>query len=203
MPMSRGRGRRWRIVAGFAGAILMAGIVLLAPSVSSGAHALKSGCQPIKVYPKPPPGFNPVTASDAQLEAYGFPPRPPGASPSSPAYQAWLTAVEHAETLVPPDPVCGSRSHASNNDGRLVGGIVLRGRAPRGAANRYQQGWVRVAHRGHVAARHWVGANHRYHFRLAGGRYQIEAHTKWGKCIGVARIHARKTTEANAYCVFH
>ena len=88
--------------------------------------------------------------------------------------------------------------------GQLVGGIVLRGRVPGGAsAHRYQRGLVRVIRDGRVVARERVRTDHRYHFRLRPGLYDIVAHTKWGKCEGGARVRAGHTTNANAYCVFH
>ena len=36
----------------------------------------ESGIAGVSVFGRPPPDFNPLTASDAQLDEYGFPPRP-------------------------------------------------------------------------------------------------------------------------------
>jgi len=50
------------------------------------------------IYPGPPPGFNPLAASDAELEVYGFPPRP---DPSEgPAYRQWLRLVASPQTRI-------------------------------------------------------------------------------------------------------
>lgn len=43
------------------------------------------------VYDQPPAGFNPLTASDVELEQYGFPPRPPQSD--SAHYAAWKRAA--------------------------------------------------------------------------------------------------------------
>jgi hypothetical protein len=52
----------------------------------------------------PPAGFNPVTASDAQLDAYGFPPRP-DASKAPAAYAQWQTVVTRPVTRIVPQLV--------------------------------------------------------------------------------------------------
>lgn len=62
--------------------------------------------QPLKVFPKPPVGFNPLTASPSQLAAYGFPARPS----SGASLQAWGQAMEHATQEVPPNPVLGTEN---------------------------------------------------------------------------------------------
>ena len=36
----------------------------------------ESGIEGVSVFGRPPPNFNPLTATDAQLDEYGFPPRP-------------------------------------------------------------------------------------------------------------------------------
>jgi hypothetical protein len=36
----------------------------------------ESGIACVSVFGRPPAGFNPLTASDAELDEYGFPPRP-------------------------------------------------------------------------------------------------------------------------------
>src|ERR1700759_3787604 len=49
----------------------------------------------------PPEGFSAVTASDEQLAAYGFPPRPDqGAAPG--AYASWARAMRASQTRVAP-----------------------------------------------------------------------------------------------------
>jgi hypothetical protein len=51
----------------------------------------------------PTPGFNPLTATNAQLRANGFPPRPPGNDRI--ALRAWTTAMEHSKKAVVSVPV--------------------------------------------------------------------------------------------------
>lgn len=43
------------------------------------------------VYPAPPAGFDPMTASNDAVQAYGFPARP---APNDPNYPAWINAVK-------------------------------------------------------------------------------------------------------------
>ena len=51
----------------------------------------------------PAPGFNPLTATKAELIANGFPPRPPSDNPV--ALKAWEVAMEHAKTTEVSHPV--------------------------------------------------------------------------------------------------
>jgi hypothetical protein len=51
----------------------------------------------------PAPGFNPLTASNAELKANGFPPRPPVGDPV--ALKGWKTAMEHSKKAVISAPV--------------------------------------------------------------------------------------------------
>jgi hypothetical protein len=88
--------------------------------------------------------------------------------------------------------------------GRVVGGIVFTGRAPSGTANRYQRGRVRVEQFGREVKQQIVKRNQRYHFRLlAGNRYTLIAHTKWGNCKAHATPRRNRTTQTNIYCLFH
>lgn len=88
--------------------------------------------------------------------------------------------------------------------GRLVGGIVYRGRAPSGSANRYQRGLVRIYEYGHEVAHQRVERNRRYHFKLlVGTRYTIVAHVRWGNCTAHTMVRRSTTTHTNTYCVFH
>ncbi len=52
-----------------------------------------------RAYLAPPAGFDPLTASDAQLEAFGFPPRP---GSDSPAYFEWQRAVTSPALVIQP-----------------------------------------------------------------------------------------------------
>ena len=67
------------------------------------------GCQPLRTFPEPPPGFNPVTGTAAQLQEYGFPPRPPVNNAG--ALAAWSSAMEKVKSVSPPDPVCSNVTH--------------------------------------------------------------------------------------------
>ena len=51
----------------------------------------------------PPPGFDPLTATDAQLAASGFPPRPAGHDAA--ALAAWKSAVGHSLHAVVSIPI--------------------------------------------------------------------------------------------------
>jgi hypothetical protein len=46
----------------------------------------------LTTYPEPPPGFNPLTASDTELRRYGFPPRP-DVKKTPEAYRQWRKLV--------------------------------------------------------------------------------------------------------------
>jgi hypothetical protein len=63
-------------------------------------HTVRCPNGPSKSLPKPPSGFDPVTADAAALAKYGFPPRPPG-GPDSPAVRGWDVAMSHAKHWVP------------------------------------------------------------------------------------------------------
>lgn len=64
----------------------------------------------------PPPDFDPATATAAQLQKYGFPPRPAGDS-SSPAVKAWLQAVTGATIRDTPEQTCSSDTHGGPPSG--------------------------------------------------------------------------------------
>ena len=61
--------------------------------------------RPVKVAPRPPVGFNPVTASNKTLEHYGFPTRPTHTA----QFKAWTAAVSHAKHEVAPNPILGQQ----------------------------------------------------------------------------------------------
>lgn len=124
--MGRERRRRSPLVRRTAIAIsaaaLIAGMSFLGVSAASGVQS--HNCKPVSVLPSPPHGFDPATATPAQLVKYGLPPPPPGAGPRSAAYRGWLTAMKAARVRLPLRRVCGTVTHASG------GGAVARG-APR------------------------------------------------------------------------
>jgi hypothetical protein len=160
------------------GPAAVAALALVAVGVlvtSGSARPRASACQPIHVFSQPPAGFDPATATDAQLAKYGFPPRPPGASLSSPAYQAWLQAVESATTFVPPHPVCATGSHSRGGDeGSLVGAIYRVGGPPTFRPQPPEAGEVSVfTAGGRLVARQHVHHGHRFRFELRPGHYQL------------------------------
>jgi hypothetical protein len=57
--------------------------------------------EPLKVFPTPPSGFNPVTASIQETAHYGFPQRPVNTK----QLQAWTQVMEHAKQWVSPNPI--------------------------------------------------------------------------------------------------
>ncbi|ACV58557.1 hypothetical protein [Alicyclobacillus acidocaldarius] len=59
------------------------------------------------VFPVPPKGFNPLTATDAQLREYGFPPRP--SDPQN--LQQWEQEMSHWKRTLPPKVVMTNISH--------------------------------------------------------------------------------------------
>lgn len=72
----------------------VSGRALPSPSRSSQtvpSHAVRSA-------PCPPRGFDPLKASPAQLQKYGFPPRPP----SGEGLRGWTQAMKHAKHCVAP-----------------------------------------------------------------------------------------------------
>ncbi len=172
------------------------------------AHPNPSACKPIHVFSHPPAGFDPATATDAQLGKYGFPPRPPGASPHSPAYKAWLKAVESATTFVPPHPVCGTRSHGrGGNEGSLVGAIYRVGGLATVRPQPPEAGEVSVfTARGRLVARQQVHQGHRFDFQLGPGRYQVNGGWRLHPMSGApqydcqpvkALVRADRTTHKN------
>ncbi len=84
--------------------------------------ATGAACQPVKTFPAPPPGFDPVQANDAQLRQYGFPPRPPGANAG--ALIAWRTAMSHIRSMSPPSPICSNVAHTAEYSGIWAGHVV-------------------------------------------------------------------------------
>jgi hypothetical protein len=66
----------------------------------------------------PVPGFNSLTATNAQLRANGFPPRPPGDDRI--ALKGWTTAMEHSKKAVVSVPVMAIGTGCSNHGGPEV-----------------------------------------------------------------------------------
>jgi hypothetical protein len=79
---------------------------LFPAAVPSGAevpppHTIPTNLPGVYAFTEPPPNLNPRTASDEELAAWGFPPRP-DATTAPEAYAAWARAVTApARTIVP------------------------------------------------------------------------------------------------------
>ncbi len=89
---------------------------------SAAPVATAASCQPLKTFPSPPSSFNLMQASNAQLQRYGFPPRPPG--PSTGALSAWRTAVTAARIRTNPHPICSNVTHSLVYSGIWAGHVV-------------------------------------------------------------------------------
>ena len=83
-----------RIVSTFA--IVLCGLsamsMPLETSVSPIVLTPQTGTGAVVKYPQPPSGFDPLSASNAELAKYGFPPRP-DAGQAPDMYQQWRTMV--------------------------------------------------------------------------------------------------------------
>lgn len=119
----------------------------------------------------------------------------------------WMAVGASAALLIGATIFLGANASATvshtSPEGHLVGGIVFLGNAPPGSAQRYQPGWVRVMHDGHVVAHKYVHRDKRYRFTLAPGKYGIVGQTKRGACTGRTRIRSDHTSYNNASCFFH
>ena len=67
-------------------------------------------CEPLRVF-LPSPGFRPLAASNAQLRANGFPPRP--TSGDRRAFTLWRDVVSRARHFSVPHPICTSIKHTT------------------------------------------------------------------------------------------
>lgn len=193
------------------GLAAVAALALVAVSLlvtSGSARPDVSACQPVHVFSQPPAGFDPATATDAQLAKYGFPPRPPRASSSSPAFQAWLKAVNSATTFVAPHPVCGTRSHGQGGDAGLVIGAIYRVGGPATVGPQPPEaGEVSVfTAGGRLVARQHVHQGHHFTFELGRGEYRLNAGWRlhptrsapYYDCQPVrARVRADRTVQKN------
>ncbi len=99
------------VVASCASLGLVAGFTVPSGAVTSrgGVRTAATSCAPVTTYSQPPAGFDPLTATNAQLEEYGFPLPPPGEDAGATA--AWQAMVSGATQYVAPDPTCGTTSH--------------------------------------------------------------------------------------------
>lgn len=103
---------RRMVVPGLLGLGLVLAIGGWATVTKMNASSLSFRWGPLVITPTPPsPGFNPLTATNAELRANGFPERPPGPVP-----KWWLNAVEHAHHWVYPR----FTSHPSTTGGSMA-----------------------------------------------------------------------------------
>ena len=98
------RSRAVRFAVAALGATLAAGIAAAASpdAAAPSPHAVKTNIPGIYAYTQPPAGFNPTTATNAELKAWGYPPRP---SPrdGAEALARWKDMVNPAMRRIVPD----------------------------------------------------------------------------------------------------
>jgi hypothetical protein len=87
-----------------------------------GHHHHPHGCQPQHVFV--PHGFKPLHASNAQLLAHGFPPRPPKSQHQ--ARNQWMHVIGRARRFEVPHPVCGTGRRGTVYSGNWAGRVVPR-----------------------------------------------------------------------------
>jgi hypothetical protein len=109
-----------RFVAGTMTMGLVLGFDVIALGSTTFAATISSWAQPIKIFPHPPKGFNPLTASNQEFAQYGFPKKPSNAA----SLQSWKQAMTRAKQEVAPNPVVGTQKWASlsgTSDGNWAG----------------------------------------------------------------------------------
>lgn len=99
-------------------------------------------CKPMQVF-APNVGFNPGLATPGELQAAGFPPRPPRSQPG--LLRAWLSAISRAHAFVRPDPVCGKRRRGPVYSGNWAGHVVPKRYYGNAAFTGSQSEWVQPA----------------------------------------------------------
>jgi len=102
------RVKYMKTTVALAASLIAAGVTAPLLSAQGGnspraATGVASSDQPLATYP-PTAGFNPLTASAAELAQNHFPPRPT----AGPALTAWDATYGRATHYVPPDPVQGT-----------------------------------------------------------------------------------------------
>ncbi|HXP21023.1 MAG TPA: G1 family glutamic endopeptidase [Streptosporangiaceae bacterium] len=132
------------------------------------SHPHPHQCGPLHIF-LPHHGFKPLHATNAQLLAHGFPPRP--AKSRKLALRLWRQIIVHARKFDRPHPACGTGNRSTVYSGNWSGRVVPRsyyGNAPFTAA---QAEWVQPAVAGHPHDRNynrapavslWVGVGVRY-----------------------------------------
>lgn len=87
-----------RVVVGALGLLMFSP---LAHAQAPSPFAVETNIHGVYAYTQPPAGFNPLTASAAELELYGYPPRP-AATESAKAFARWAMIVNPALKRVVP-----------------------------------------------------------------------------------------------------
>src|ERR1700761_7454680 len=81
--------------------VLVSLLSLNLPAQRQKAHELATNLSGVMTFATPPQGFSAITASDEELAAYGFPPRPdPQLSPKP--YASWAKAMLASRTRILP-----------------------------------------------------------------------------------------------------
>jgi hypothetical protein len=100
-------------------AVLVVALLTAVPAFAAPPGLLDTGVPGNFAYPPPPAGFDPLQAAAAELRAYGFPPRPPGAR-SRRAYDGWARMVSSAKIWVSPRLVPAPVHHVPMKPGRAA-----------------------------------------------------------------------------------
>jgi hypothetical protein len=115
---------------------------------ASGPHKLQPNEHALNLpgatrFDAPPAGFDPITASDQDLQYHGFPPRP-NQNTEPKAYATWVTAMQHSKSRIMPTleqtaifhgPVQQAKSSAVNS--AAVAKNATLASLPSNAANSY------------------------------------------------------------------
>jgi hypothetical protein len=124
------------------------GVVTGRPSPGDGqGHGQGNGhghgnCRPTHVF-VPGPGFKPLRATNAELIAHGFPPRPPRSDKL--ALHLWQHVVSRARRFDRPHPVCGSKARSTIYSGNWSGRVVPEASNGGKSITAVQSEWVQPA----------------------------------------------------------
>jgi len=124
---SNRRSATWRPIA--LTTVLVASSIVIAATLSGASTngsssydaAVNASCQPLQVFGLSGAIASPLTASNAELQAAGYPPRPTG---NSSALASWEHAIGSVRSFTSPQPVCGSTTHALVNSVNWAGHVA-------------------------------------------------------------------------------
>jgi hypothetical protein len=91
--------------------LILAPIIVLVPALAGAQPAPEASAPGIYTFPNPPAGFDPLTASQADLATYGLPPRPSPLGRSATAYAIWARIMKAAKHHVMPQIRMTDRRH--------------------------------------------------------------------------------------------